>query len=97
LFKNNIIYNLGSGDYRIPGTGGIFSSNIYFCNHPAGEPQEPDKITKDPMLENPGSGTWGFESLSGYKPKKKSPAIKAGAVIDHNGGLDFFGKNIHQG
>ncbi|HMM04098.1 MULTISPECIES: right-handed parallel beta-helix repeat-containing protein [unclassified Dysgonomonas] len=94
IFKNNIIYNYGSGEYMVPGTGGIFSNNIYWGNHPASEPKELNKITKDPMLESPGSGKRGLDSLSGYKPKKKSPAINAGAVIDHNGGLDFFGNKI---
>ena len=46
------------------------------------------------MLENPGVGTHGFKLLSGYKLKKKSPAIKAGAIIDHNGGLDFFENKV---
>jgi len=30
LFKNNIIYNLGTGDYKIPGTGGVFEGNVYY-------------------------------------------------------------------
>lgn len=94
IFKNNIIYNYGSGGYLIPGTGGIFSNNIYFGNHPESEPYEPNKIIKDPMFENPGVDTHGFKLLSGYKLKKKSPAIKAGAIIDHNGGLDFFENKV---
>lgn len=94
IFKNNIIINYGTGTYRFAGNGGIFSNNIYFGQHPAGEPEEPNKITKNPLLENPGNGQIGFESLSGYKPTKKSPAIKSGAVIDHNGGKDFFGNPV---
>ena len=94
IFKNNIICNYGSGGYMIPGTGGIFSNNIYFGNHPESEPREPYKITKDPQLAAPGSGTRGLDSLSGYKLKKNSPALKAGAVIDHNGARDFFGNEV---
>ncbi len=94
IFKNNLIYNFGSGEIKIPGTGGIFSHNIYYGKHPSGEPNEPTKIIKDPLLQNPGTGTFGLNSLSGYTPQKKSPALKAGFVIDHNGGKDFFGSPV---
>lgn len=94
IFKNNVIYNYGSGGYMIPGKNGIFSNNIYYGNHPATEPNEVQKITGDPKLLNPGSGQRGFDSLSGYNLKKNSPAIGKGIMIDHNGGKDIFGNIV---
>lgn len=94
MFKNNLICNYGSGGYLIPGNNGIFSNNMYYGNHPETEPIELGKRTSDPLLVKPGSGRKGFESLSGYKLKKKSSAIKAGAIIDHNGGVDIFGNKV---
>ena len=94
IFKNNIICNYGSGGYMIPGKNGIFSNNVYHGNHPSTEPAELNKITADPKFVNPGSGKRGFESLSGYYLKKKSSAGQAGAVIDHHGGQDIFGKKV---
>ena len=71
----------------IPGKNGIFSNNVYHGNHPSTEPA-------DPKFVNPGSGKRGIESLSGYYLKKNSSAGQAGAVIDHHGGQDIFGKKV---
>lgn len=90
-FKNNIVYNLGSGIYQIPGTGGTFEGNLYYGNHPAGEPQEADKLTSDPLFENVGSGGIGLASIGGYKLKNNSPAKSSGVLISRNGGQDFWG------
>ncbi|MEA5129533.1 MAG: right-handed parallel beta-helix repeat-containing protein [Proteiniphilum sp.] len=94
IFKNNIIINHGTGGYSIPGTGGIFLNNLYWGNHHPTEPDEINKITRDPMLMAPGTGKKGLESLEGYKLHKKSPARKAGTLIDHNGGKDFWGNKL---
>lgn len=89
-FRNNIIYNLGSGDYVIPGTTGQFAGNLYYGNHPASEPAEAGKLTVDPKFVNPGSGGSGIATLAGYKLQEDSPALNAGVQIASNGGRDFW-------
>lgn len=93
MFKNNIIYNLGSGGYRIPGTGGTFEGNIYYGNHPDSEPDESGKLTQNPLFVNVGSGALGIESLEGYKLQETSPILNAGVRVTNNGGMDFW-KNV---
>lgn len=93
-FKNNLIYNYGTGGFKIPGKGGVLINNIYFTKQSQAELTDPFKIIKDPQLMNPGSGAMGLKSLDGYKLKRNSPAHKAGAPVDHNGGKDFFGNQV---
>lgn len=95
-FQNNIVYNLGTGGYRIPGPNGTFSNNLYYGNHPASEPDEPNKLTLDPQLLDPGSGTDGRASLDGYKLAENSPALGMGAYIPNHGGQDFYGNAISE-
>ena len=46
------------------------------------------------MFVNPGSGTFGINSVSGYKLKTGSPAIASGLSIVNNGGFDYFGNVV---
>lgn len=89
--KNNLIYNLGTGIYSVPGTAGTFDYNLYFGNHPASEPAELHKLTADPMLKNPGSGAAGIWSVAGYETKIGSPASGSGVLVENNGGRDYWG------
>jgi len=93
-FKNNIIYNLGSGTYRIPGNSGSFDYNLYFGNHPVSEPTEVHKLTSDPLFVNVGSGGAGITSLTGYKISGSSPAAGSGVFINNPGTQDFWGTTI---
>lgn len=93
-FKNNIIYNLGTGIYRIPGTAGDFDYNLYYGNHPTGEPDEVHKLTVNPMLQNPGGGGNGINSLADYQIITGSPALNSGTGISNNGGKDFWGNAV---
>ena len=97
LFKNNIIYNLGTGDYKIPGTGGVFEGNVYYGNHPANEPDETGKITVDPKFINVGAGGTGISTLDGYKLEENSPIMNTGVKVARNGGMDFFGNPVSSG
>jgi len=94
FFKNNIIYNLGTGDYKIPGTGGVFAKNLYYGNHPVNEPFEVNKLTVNPLFINAGSGRFGIESLSGYKLEASSPIINEGVLVSKNGSKDFWGNIV---
>lgn len=95
-FQNNIVYNLGSGGYRIPGPNGTFSNNLYYGNHPASEPEEANKLTVDPQFVNPGSGGNGRTTLDGYKLGENSPALGMGIYLPNHGGQDFYGNTISE-
>jgi|GEM_PF-848214 len=96
--KNNIFYNLGSGVYSLGNsTNTTFDSNVFYGNHPASEPSDPNKLTSDPMLVNPGSGGIGRHSTDGYQLLQGSPAIDSGTTITGNGGKDYWGQPVpHQ-
>lgn len=100
---NNIFYNMGTGDNVWGGaTNIVFDYNVFYGNHSSTEPMDPHKITADPMLVNPGSGTFGLDSLAGYKLLEGSPLIDAGMPIGilgekDNGGKDFWGNGLYNG
>src|SRR5690606_24046242 len=59
-FYNNIIYNKSKGaTYRfaLPNSKGIqkrtYSNNLFYGIHPKGEPDDPAKLTGDPLFVNP--------------------------------------------
>ena len=90
-FKNNIFINSGTGSFYALG-GCIFDNNLYHGNgHIAADPR---KILADPMLVFPGSGGSGLNTLDGYKLLANSPALRSGAVIADNGGLDYWGNTL---
>ncbi len=97
-FRNNLIYNLGSGEYELPKMNGnvygTFEHNLFFGNHPATEPADPYKLTLDPMLVEPKNFGIGRTGVSGLKLKKGSPAIGAGSVITDSGGLDYWANAV---
>ena len=68
---NNLIYNLGSGDYVYtsdqPASKFSWRNNLFYGNHPAGEPTGNGNITADPLLVSPGSGGTGIGSVDGYR------------------------------
>jgi len=95
-FENNIIANFGSGNYTNPaGWNVLFSNNLFYGNHPSGEPADAHKITSDPQFVSPlATAPYGIGSVGGYQVGAGSPAIGAGAVISNNGGLDYFGNPV---
>ena len=99
-FKNNIIYNLSTTatyDWRNTRYNRTFEANCFYGVHPAGEPNDPKKVTADPMLVSPGSGGIGINSVDGYKLQPNSPCIDAGVVIPNNGGRDYWGNPLSDG
>lgn len=68
---NNLIYNLGSGDYVYtsdqPASKFSWRNNLFYGNHPAGEPTGNGNITADPLLVSPGSGGTGIGLADGYQ------------------------------
>jgi hypothetical protein len=93
-FYNNIFYNAGFGGYDISTSAIQFDYNVFYGYHPSNEPDDPHKITDDPLLVNPGSAGLGIDSVDGYKLQAGSPAIGAGMIIPNNGGKDYWGNPV---
>ena len=99
-FKNNLIYNLSpSATYLWNATNysRTYEANCFYGIHPSNEPNDAKKITANPLMVNPGSGTIGLNTLEGYKLQANSPCINAGVVIPNNGNQDFFGNTLYNG
>jgi hypothetical protein len=93
-FKNNIIYNLGSGGYTLgSSTNNVFDYNVFYGNHPTSEPSDAHKLTTNPLFVSPGTGT-SLTGVDGYKLQTGSPAIDSGAAITGNGGKDYWGSAV---
>ncbi|MFW5877549.1 MAG: DUF7594 domain-containing protein [bacterium] len=95
VFVNNLIYNLSpTAGYKWFNAKRTISNNLYYGYHPANEPDDPEKITADPLMLNPGSGGMGLGTVTGYKLKAGSPAIGTGIVVPDNGGRDYFNNEV---
>ncbi len=95
VFVNNLIYNLSpTAGYLWFNAKRTISNNLFYGHHPDNEPDDPKKITGDPLLLDPGSGGMGLETVGGYKLKSGSPAINEGVVVPDNGGRDYFGNEV---
>ncbi len=95
VFVNNLIYNLSpTAGYKWFNAKRTISNNLFYGYHPENEPDDPDKITDDPLLLDPGSGGMGLGTVTGYKLKAGSPAIGTGIVVPDNGGRDYFGNKV---
>jgi len=97
-FSNNIICNLGKGNYTWgESTENVFENNCFYGNHPINEPADEKKITLDPMFSSPGNADTGIDSVIGYKLISDSPCINSGINIEKNGGRDFWGNQLYVG
>jgi hypothetical protein len=96
-FYNNIFYNLDDFViYNYNEQEIDWESNIFygFDKVPA---NDSTIITEDPKFVAPGTGTFGLDSVAGYKLQADSPAIDAGLTIENNGGRDYFGTKLTDG
>ncbi|HCA81072.1 MAG TPA: hypothetical protein DEP53_15185, partial [Bacteroidetes bacterium] len=64
---------------------------------PESEPEDSWKITSDPLFADPGKASHGRHSTGGYKLKPESPCINSGALIENNGGLDYWQSKLAKG
>ncbi len=98
-YFNNIIYNMSKeAQYDFgESTNTKWDYNVFYGEHPETEPNDPHKITDDPMLVNSGGGGIGINSVDGYKLEPNSPCIDSGMVIENNGGKDYFGNPLYKG
>ena len=94
-FYNNIIYNLSpTASYNWKNAKRHFANNVFFGYHPDSEPDDPNKITDDPRLSNPGCGFFGIHTLQGYQLQADSPCINSGTVLAPQGPLDYWGNSV---
>lgn len=94
-FYNNIIYNLSpTASYQWFNGKRTFENNTFYGYHPPGEPDDPYKLTSDPLLVNPGSGGLGLHTLAGYQLQPGSPAIDSGRAVSNHGGRDLWGNAV---
>ena len=99
FFYNNIIYNSSpTATYNFVGLNGgsrTCDYNVFYGQHPAGEPADTHKLTSDPKLVAPGTGgTNDLNSVGGYKLQAGSPCIDSGMTIANNGGRDYWGNAV---
>jgi len=93
-FLNNIFLVRGKARYSIRGIKDlVFDHNCFFGNHVA-LPSDAHAVATDPLLEGPGSGAEGLDSLDGYRLRVASPCIRAGTAVPDNGGHDLWGSAV---
>jgi hypothetical protein len=97
-FYNNIFYNLGGsmGTGSNPYGGFTWSNNVFYGNFST-TPGDGNKLTSDPKLVHPGSGTSGRTTVDGYRLQSTSPCINSGMTISNNGGKDYWGNTLYAG
>lgn len=95
-FKNNAVFNYGTGGYFSTTGASVYSNNLFYGNHPSSEPADAAKVTADPQFRNPGNtnGSSSYTGTNAYQVHPSSPVIRAGAVISSNGGKDAFGNTV---
>ncbi|WP_329213632.1 carbohydrate binding domain-containing protein [Streptomyces sp. NBC_01485] len=95
-FRNNAVFNYGTGGYFTTSAGSVYSNNLFYGTHPASEPADSAKVVTDPEFRNPGNTTTSgpYTGADAYQVHPSSPVIRAGAVISGNGGKDAFGNTV---
>ncbi|MFD0959960.1 carbohydrate binding domain-containing protein [Paenibacillus chungangensis] len=94
-FYNNIWHLDGAGSWLGIANAGTFNFNYntIYGVHTAGEPADPNKLTANPWLAGPGTGT-NRTAVDGYKLLTGSPAIGTGMLVSNNGGKDYWGNTV---
>ncbi|MEV0468695.1 carbohydrate binding domain-containing protein [Streptomyces prunicolor] len=95
-FRNNAIFNYGSGNYFTTTGSSTYSNNLFYGNHPSREPADAAKVTSDPEFRNAGNANTSssYTGKNAYQVHPSSPVIRAGAVIASNGGYDAYGNAV---
>ena len=96
-FYNNIFYNLDEFDLNTFNEQEIDWERNIFYGFESVPANDSTVITDDPKFVAPGTGTFGLDSVAGYKLQMDSPAINAGLNIEDNGGRDYFGTPLLDG
>ncbi|MFJ8112336.1 carbohydrate binding domain-containing protein [Streptomyces sp. NPDC096132] len=95
-FRNNAVFNYGTGGYFTTSSGSVYSNNLFYGTHPSSEPADSAKVVTDPEFRNPGNANTSssYTGANAYQVHPSSPVIRAGAVISGNGGKDAFGNTV---
>ncbi|WP_019075293.1 right-handed parallel beta-helix repeat-containing protein [Streptomyces hokutonensis] len=95
-FRNNAVFNYGSGNYFTTTGTSTYSNNLFYGNHPSREPADAAKVTSDPEFRNAGNANTSssYTGKNAYQVHPSSPVIRAGAVIASNGGSDAYGNAV---
>jgi len=95
-FRNNAVFNYGSGNYFTTTGTSTYSNNLFYGNHPSREPADTAKVTSDPEFRNAGNTNTSssYTGKNAYQVHPSSPVIRAGAVIASNGGYDAYGNAV---
>jgi hypothetical protein len=78
-------------------SGSLFLNNCYFGPWKNGLPDDPKKLTADPLFVFPGTGGNGICTVEGYMLRPESPCINAGMFVPLNGDRDYFGYPVNDG
>lgn len=95
-FKNNIFYFEDPSEWGFePDNTCVFENNLFYNVSAKGA----NSHSADPLFANPGAGGTKIdmrhpERLSGYRLKENSPCLGVGAMINGNGGKDFWGNAL---
>ncbi len=94
-FRNNILYIEGSpdADWGESDMALEFSNNCIYGVDTSYITDE-KLITANPLLLASGTGKTGRSTCGGYQLLKGSPCIATGALIENNGGLDYWGNTV---
>ncbi len=95
-YYNNIFYiKSTSSSYDFGNsTNNKFDYNVFYGNHPSGEPYDAHKLTSDPRLLSPSAAGEGIDNVNGMKLHSSSPCINSGMTIPNNGGRDYWGNPV---
>lgn len=99
-FFNNIIVNLSDAAVYDAGqsTGNRYSHNLFFGRHPTGEPDDPHKLTVDPLFSaREPTGSDRDSVIVAFRLRPGSPAIGAGLDLPNRDQQDFAGQTIRPG
>lgn len=93
--RNNIFYIEGSptADWGESDLAFDFSNNCFYGVE-TNFITDTNMITENPLLLAAGTGKTGRSTCGGYRLLEKSPCLSAGAVIENNGGLDYWGNTV---
>jgi hypothetical protein len=93
FFYNNIFYVDGRVTYDFgKSQRTVFENNVFWGAH-QNPPTDARASTNQPAFLKPGSGSDGFDSLTGYKLRDASACVP-GRILPDNGGRDFFGNRV---
>ncbi|GAB4197280.1 MAG: hypothetical protein Kow00105_11380 [Phycisphaeraceae bacterium] len=95
LIANNLFYvQKGQASILFDETTDIMLRHNAYFGMEAIPASDPNPITADPMLPQPGRAETRDEAITDYQPLPDSPLAGAGVRVDGHGRLDFAGRSV---